>query len=173
MRLWYFTILQARSQAYFIIFLPLLRHPTSLFRPSPLQNVPWGRNHPAKGRKKSLTNLLLSCIIQALLARISGRLAQLARASAWRAEGHRFESYIVHHTWKSELLLCGEWVRIFSSSLHSWKWEFNVECIKRGVPWRKLRNIFWKSTWLQCNIWSGQLSEAAECGESRLFRQAP
>ena len=26
-----------------------------------------------------------------------GRLAQLARASAWRAEGHRFESYIVHH----------------------------------------------------------------------------
>ena len=29
-------------------------------------------------------------------SRENGRLAQLARASAWRAEGHRFESYIVH-----------------------------------------------------------------------------
>ena len=36
-----------------------------------------------------------------------GRLAQLARASAWRAEGHRFESYIVHHT---------RIIRTFSSS---------------------------------------------------------
>ena len=35
-----------------------------------------------------------------------GRLAQLARASAWRAEGHRFESYIVHQT-ENHTIRCG------------------------------------------------------------------
>ena len=42
--------------------------------------------------KKSLTSKRPFVIITLAF----GRLAQLARASAWRAEGHRFESYIVH-----------------------------------------------------------------------------
>ena len=46
-----------------------------------------------KKRKKCLTKRRSSGI----LCLADGRLAQLARASAWRAEGHRFESYIVHH----------------------------------------------------------------------------
>ena len=46
-----------------------------------------------KKRKKCLTKGQPSGI----LCLADGRLAQLARASAWRAEGHRFESYIVHH----------------------------------------------------------------------------
>ena len=55
---------------------------------APLFKIFW------KNLKKVLTNWHNLCIMH--LA--PGRLAQLARASAWRAEGHRFESYIVHQT---------------------------------------------------------------------------
>ena len=48
--------------------------------------------------RKHLTN----DIVLAIITHALGRLAQLARASAWRAEGHRFESYIVHHEKSSQ-----------------------------------------------------------------------
>ena len=55
--------------------------------------------------EKIFSKIIEKCLTNAppfvIITHALGRLAQLARASAWRAEGHRFESYIVHQIKKT------------------------------------------------------------------------
>ena len=63
------------------------------------------RERSRNGKKSKKTVIIVDKTVinwyiyycQLLLVGFFGRLAQLVRASALQAEGHRFESYIAHH----------------------------------------------------------------------------
>ena len=57
--------------------------------------------------------ILYSIILFVSKIKVNGRLAQLVRASALQAGGHRFESYIAHHYYAEiaqlvEQLICNQ-----------------------------------------------------------------
>ena len=125
MRLVYFSIGSTKSQGLFITFygcflgvlISLPRKSSSKERVGPqgLEVRRMLRAEFTKFLKKCLTNDTNRCIMHHAL----GRLAQLARASAWRAEGHRFESYIVHQKKKSSQM---GWLFLLV-----WYWRLGLE----------------------------------------------
>ena len=58
-----------------------------------------------------------------------GALAQLARASAWHAEGHRFEPDMLHHFKSRNFTKLRDFFYFFSSAVTHKSYGFSFSCL--------------------------------------------